>query len=82
MGLDDVADKSRPGTTYEKVAGQRPSDERVERTHFSSMISAVDLIDVGVEIFLKVSKLLYLHAVFLFAEPPHVPSDPPSRPSI
>ena len=51
MGLDDVADKSRPGTTYEKVAGQRPSDERVERTHFSSMISAVDLIDVGVEFF-------------------------------
>lgn len=23
-----------------------------------------------------------LHAVFLLAEPPHVPSDPPSRPSI
>jgi hypothetical protein len=49
MGLDDVAGKSRPGMTYEKVAGHRPSYKRVERTHFSSMISAVDLIDVGVE---------------------------------
>lgn len=51
MGLDDIADKSWPGTTYEKVAGHRPSDKGVERTHFSSMISAVDLIDVGVKIF-------------------------------
>lgn len=82
MGLDYVAGKSRPGMTYEKAAGPRPSDKKVERTHFSSMISAVDLKDVGVERFKKVSELLYLHAVFLFAGPPHVPSDPLSRPSI